>query len=57
MEPTKKLKEYGVNTLTTSELLSLIIQGKDSIAVAEDVVAYAESIGGATRFLVKTKTH
>ena len=51
MEPTKKLKEYGVNTLTTSELLSLIIQGKDSIAVAEDVVAYAESIGDLARIM------
>lgn len=51
MEPTKKLKEYGVNTLTTSELLSLIIQGKDSIAVAEDVVAYAERIGDLARIM------
>lgn len=51
MEPTKKLKEYGANTLTTSELLSLIIQGKDSIAVAEDVVAYAESIGDLARIM------
>lgn len=51
MEPTKKLKEYGVNTLTTSELLSLIIQGKDSIAVAENVVAYAESIGDLARIM------
>lgn len=51
MELTKKLKEYGVNTLTTSELLSLIIQGKDSIAVAEDVVAYAKNIGDLARIM------
>lgn len=51
MEPTKKLKEYGVNTLTTPELLSLIIQGKDSVTVAEDVVAYAENIGDLARIM------
>lgn len=50
MNPRDRLLYFGADSLTTQELLSLIIGGKDAIEVAESVMSYVtDSVGDLAR--------
>lgn len=50
MNPRERLLYFGADSLTTQELLSLIIGGKDAITVAESVMSYVtDSVGDLAR--------
>lgn len=52
MNPRERLLYFGADSLTTQELLSLIIQGKDALTIAENVISYAtEEVGDLARIL------
>lgn len=57
MDVRKKLLKYGVSSLTTAELLSIIISGPNSMTVAENVVQYAtDNVGSLGRILPEELT-